>query len=234
MNGLVDIHSHFLYGLDDGAQSNTEMEAMLDTYYAQGVSEVVATVHMEPGLQPLPLEAVEQRLDEARQYCKSRNYDFRLYCGAEVLYSPVLEQYMYNHCLPTLANSRQVLLEFLPNISFKTMEKAVCMLENNGYQIILAHVERYPCLAQKENAYRLKQISQVLFQMNAGTILDDIGILKGYRIQKWLREDMIDLIASDAHNITSRSIRLQEAYVKIHRLYGKEKADKLLMTRAFV
>lgn len=234
MIGLIDSHSHFLYGVDDGAGSNAEMETMLDTYCAQGVSDVIATPHMMPGLQPFQSEVIEQRLLEARQYCKSRNYNIRLHCGAEVLFSPVLEQYMENHRLPTLANSGQILLEFLPNVSFEAMEKAVCLLENNGYRIILAHIERYRCLTQRKNAYRLKDKHQVMYQVNSSAILDDIWMLRGYMIKKWLREDMIDLIASDAHNMTSRPIRLKEAYLKIDRLYGKEKADRILMARVSV
>lgn len=52
MTGFTDIHSHFVYGVDDGAKTRADMEAMLDAAYADGVTSLFATSHMTPGISP--------------------------------------------------------------------------------------------------------------------------------------------------------------------------------------
>ena len=52
MRGFRDIHSHFLYGLDDGAQSRQDMERMLYAAYQDGIVHRYATPHALPGVAP--------------------------------------------------------------------------------------------------------------------------------------------------------------------------------------
>ena len=61
-----DIHSHFVYGMDDGAQTVQDMEAMLDAAVADGVGCLIATPHMTPGVHPFNEERFWRHLFEAR------------------------------------------------------------------------------------------------------------------------------------------------------------------------
>ena len=63
-----DIHSHFVYGMDDGAQTLENMEAMLDAAAADGVSRLIATPHMTPGVHQFNEERLWRHLSEARAY----------------------------------------------------------------------------------------------------------------------------------------------------------------------
>lgn len=146
MKGFTDIHSHFLYGMDDGARSRVQMEAMLDAAYADGISSLFATPHVTPGIYPLDNALLTQRLNEARRYCRSKGYHMNIYSGAEVLYTPALRNYVVNYRLPTLGDSDYVLMEFVPDIAFKELESALELMERHGYITVLAHIERYACL----------------------------------------------------------------------------------------
>lgn len=164
MEGFTDIHAHFLYGLDDGAKDHQEMEAMLDAAHADGIVNLFATPHVTPGIEPFCKVTIDDRLTEARSYCQKRDYQIRLYSGAEILYTPALEQYMTNHQLPSLGDEYHVLVEFVPNIEFVELEKAVLAFERYGYVPILAHVERYRCLYIGKRAEKLKRNHNVYLQ----------------------------------------------------------------------
>lgn len=222
-----DIHSHFVYGMDDGAQTMQDMEAMLDAAAADGVGKLIATPHMTPGVQPFNEERFRRHLAEARAYCQIRGYSLNLYAGAEVLYTPALESYMSRHTLPVLADSQHVLLEFAPSIAFEEILAAVDLLERNGYVPIIAHVERYKALAGL-NIYRLREQSSALYQVNCGTVIDGEGLFKGMQVRRWFRDEMIDYVASDSHNCRTRRTRMKNAYTILAKRFGAAYARRLV------
>lgn len=57
MSGFTDYHAHFIYGVDDGAQTREEMYAMLDAAAADGVRHLFATSHSTPGMEHFPQES---------------------------------------------------------------------------------------------------------------------------------------------------------------------------------
>ena len=222
-----DIHSHFVYGMDDGAQTMQDMEAMLDAAVADGVGSLIATPHMAPGVQPFNEERFWRHLLEARAYCQIQGYSLQLYGGAEILYTPALEHYMSSHALPTLANSQKVLLEFVPTISFAEITAAVDLLERNGYVPILAHMERYKALSGL-NIYRLKEQSSVRYQVNCSAVVDEEGLLKDMQLRKWFQDELIDYVASDSHNCRPCKAGMKNAFTILSKRFGAEYAKRLV------
>lgn len=227
MKGFTDIHSHFLYGIDDGARSQKEMEGMLDAAYTDGISSIFATPHITPGIYPLDYVLIRQRLAEASAYCHMKGYDIELHAGAEVLYTPAMERFAIEGWLPTLSDSSNVLLEFVPDIAFQEMEAAIDTLTRSGYRVILAHVERYDCLFHRSNIYRLKDKYGVQYQMNCGSVLKDKGFIKEYHMNLWLKREIVDFIATDSHDTDKRPSRMREAYAVLRRKYRKTYVDRL-------
>lgn len=227
MMKFSDIHSHFVYGMDDGAQTAQDMEAMLDAAVADGVGCLIATPHMTPGVHPFNEERFWRHLSEARAYCQIRGYSLRLYGGAEILYTPALEHYISRHDLPTLSNSQNVLLEFASTIPFAEITAAVDLLERNGYVPILAHVERYKALSGL-NIYRLKEQHSVLYQVNCSTVIDGEGLFKDMQLRRWFRDELIDYVASDSHNCRMRKTRMKSAFTILSKRFGVEYARRLV------
>ncbi len=223
---FCDIHSHFVYGMDDGARTQEEMEAMLDAAWADGVAELTATPHVTPGVYEFNVGRFHRHLNEARVYCQSRGYSMRLSPGAEILYTPALERYVVEHRLPTLGNSDHVLLEFAPEIAYREIEAAVGLLERNEYVPVLAHVERYSALSGAK-IYQLKERSSVLYQMNCRTVLEGGGLMQNMRTRKWLQDRLIDYIATDSHNCGSRKTCMKRAHSVLAERYGLKYANRL-------
>lgn len=228
MRGYLDIHSHFLYGIDDGAQTRFDMEVMLDAAHADGITSIFATPHVTPGLYPLNTDLVRVRLDEARAYCRLKRYQMDLYVGAEILFTPALERFAVEGQLPTLADSECILLEFVPDISYGEMESAIGVLERSGYDVIIAHIERYACLYRRNNAYRLKEKHEVRYQINCNSILKGRGLLKDHHIKKWLENEIIDFVATDSHDTEKRPSQMHVAHAALRQMYREAYADKLV------
>ena len=157
MSGFTDYHAHFVYGVDDGAQTREEMYAMLDAAAADGVRHLFATSHSTPGMERFPQEVYDRHLALARAYCTQKGYDLKLEHGSELLYTPAAGYAAAQHQLLTLGDTDWVLLEFVPNITAKEMEAALREITGAGYRILVAHIERYPCLAQHGLLARLHE-----------------------------------------------------------------------------
>ena len=230
MTKFSDIHSHFVYGMDDGAQTRKEMEAMLDAAWQDGVVELIATPHVTPGIRPFHEDRFQRHLEEARMYCRTCGYAITLYSGAENLYTPAMIRHAKDHCLVTMGNSHYVLLEFSSRISYDEIAEAVSLLERSGYIPVLAHVERYRALRGIQ-LRRLKEHSSVLCQINCASVIDGGDLLERFQVGRWLREELIDYIATDSHDCSRRPSRMTEAYTLLARRYGKDYAKRLMMSR---
>ncbi len=209
---LVDIHSHFVYGLDDGARTQQDMYDMLDAAYRDGISVLYATPHIVPGVRPFSEAIFQAHLEEARAYGDGKGYGMTLIPGAELLYTPAMHPYIEEQRLMTMGGTDQVLVEFTPEISYQELTETVDALERAGYIPILAHIERYQCLFRGQNLRKLKEHNDVRCQINANTLLTKQGFIRQQILNKWLRAELVDHVASDAHNTGSRPFRMQQAY----------------------
>ena len=227
MNGFTEIHGHFVYGVDDGAQTEEITTAMLDAAAEQGVTRIFATSHMTPGMELFPQERYDRHLEQARTYCTRKGYPITIYPGAELLYNPALEAYAREHSLPGLGGSEWVLLEYLPNVSAKELERGLAQIARCGYSVLLAHIERYACLEGHGLLKKLKETYPVKYQVNCSTVLEPGGFWRKRRIEGWFQKGLIDIVASDAHNTTSRPVKLKQTYERLEQQYGTRMAEQL-------
>lgn len=201
MTGFADIHSHFIYGVDDGPATAEDMYAMLDAAYENGIRQLYATSHVIPGMKAFAANLYREHLQQARIYCESRHYDIQLFEGAEILYTPQMAWYADSKQLPVLEGTRAVLIEFSPQIVFKDICAAVELLIRNGYKPIIAHVERYAFMMKPGAMSKLKRLYDVRYQVNAGTVLRRASFITSFKLNRWFKANLIDFIASDAHNV---------------------------------
>ena len=199
MSGFTDYHAHFVYGVDDGARTQEEMFAMLDAAAADGVTRLFATSHSTPGMEPFPRDVYQRHLDFARAYCAEKGYDLMLESGSELLYTPAAAYAAAEHSLITLGGTDWVLL---------------------------AHIERYPRLARSGALPRLKEQYGIRCQVNAATVLEG-GFFQRRKLDRWLKDGLVDAISSDAHNCTTRATRMQAAYERLCGMLGQPDADAL-------
>ena len=171
MRGFTDIHHHLLYGVDDGAQSLQMSLKMAQRAYRGGTRTIIATPHVTPGVEQIDEEKFHKRLEEIHAACRQAGMDLRLLLGAEILYTDMTCRLLSEGRVPTLAGTEYVLVEFMPGVRYDALYKALEGILRAGFLPVVAHVERYACLASSpRRAAMLKdELEGVLFQMNSST-----------------------------------------------------------------
>lgn len=225
---FTDIHQHLLYGLDDGAKSQQRMYEMLDLAAEEGIARIVATPHMTPGVLEFNSAQFLQALREAREYSQTRGLGIRIDPGCEVLYTDQTCRFLRDGRVPTLAGTDRVLVEFSPNVAFEKLSDALEQICICGYAPVVAHVERYACLVRDfRRTLRLKDELRIFYQMNCATVLERHGFAEKRFVRRMLREEQIDAIATDAHNITTRAAEILAATLALEETCSEDYIERL-------
>ena len=220
--GFVDIHCHSLAGVDDGAQSIEEMYKMLDIAYEDGIRTICFTPHIRhPWLDRKPSKLIEA-YSKASKYAKTLSDNLELYLGGELLYSSeMLDEYPEK--IVTLNETDVLLVEFLPDITFKEMVRNIGALHEEGYTCMLAHVERYRVLCSDIRAVAYHSDMGVYMQLNSRSILKPRSYKTKNFIRKLLKNELVDVVATDAHRSDRRQPNKPSGYYG--KYYGKN-SDK--------
>lgn len=226
-----DIHSHILYGTDDGPKTREEMFKTVDLAYKNGIRLICATPHFHPGYFGDNRESTARSYAVLTEYCDSKYPDIELFLGNELFYLPESIGWLKNGvCLP-MGNSRTVLVEFDVNSSEDYIAEAVDRILNVGYLPIIAHAERYRKLSMGR-IWAIKQ-NGALVQANAGVFNAGVLLLgEKRRLNMMLDDNLIDFVSSDTHGTTKRVPDIQSAYDYILKKCGREIADKLCYKNA--
>ena len=224
---FVDIHHHFVYGVDDGARSFEATKRLLRASYADGVREVIATPHVTPGEIRFPREVFLGRLEHAQVWCAAQGMDLRLRAGAEILYTDAAPRLLREGEVQTLAGSRFALLEFLPDDSEARLREAARRVGAQGFVPVFAHVERYRCLKRARQFEALRAHLGVRMQVNAATVVSGAGLLRGRLIMSLIRDGLIDYVASDSHDLAGRQTCMTRCYTRLAERFGEGTARAL-------
>ncbi|MBQ8617806.1 MAG: hypothetical protein IJ418_09915 [Clostridia bacterium] len=224
---FVDIHQHLVFDMDDGARSFEESKNMICLAYEQGVSHIIATPHCIPGVQEFHMERFKKNLQLINDWCREQKKPVSVHMGAEVYYTPHTVQWLTDGRVPTLASSNYILIEFSSNASYDEIVRASRKMTNAGYLPVLAHVERYRYLRNKKHLARLKEDYPVLIQMNADTFLRRNTIFEENWLRQVLEMELVDIVASDAHNTTNRLCQMSKCHSYFMKKYGQRVADQL-------
>lgn len=230
--GIIDIHTHILPGVDDGAQNMETSMEMLRESYRQGVRAVIATPHYVPHHWKTEPEQIKNLLEKMVKEVKKERLPLQLYPGQEIQYFDGMAEMLQAGKLLTLAGSRYVLTEFLPLSPWSQIRGAVRKLTLAGYKPVLAHVERYQCLREPGHLEEVRNEGAYL-QMNYGS-LTDTGHFWNLRERadcSWCRRTLlaghIHFLGTDMHGIHHRVPNSEQALAWIQKKGGGSLARKL-------
>ncbi|SER47137.1 CpsB/CapC family capsule biosynthesis tyrosine phosphatase [Lachnobacterium bovis] len=228
LEGFIDIHSHILPGVDDGARNLEMAEKMIEMALEDGIIGLVLTPHIKAPRYLLPEEEIVSKFEELKEIVRSKYPQMHLYLGGEFyFYSSILEE--SPHIIRTINKTDYVLVEFSPMISYDEMLRAFQKLKACGYDVILAHVERYEVLRKDlEKVEHVKGMG-VLIQMNANTIYKPNDREHKKFMKKVLKEELIDLVATDAHDLNDRKPNLSKAANYVVKKIGMDYAQDIFM-----
>lgn len=226
---FVDIHTHLLPGVDDGAASTDEAVGMLKLAYEAGTRKIVATPHMFFEMfGNFDFVAIRDRfdvfvgeLDEYREKLPFLN-EMQVYLGAENYASPELFEALEQGCVLSLNGSRYLLVEVPILLPFSQIENVVARVFAAGYTPVLAHAERYGGV--QEDPSRLVPFWERggVVQVNGDSLLGGWGSKAQKSARKLLAEGIVDVIASDGHRLARRTPALDKALRWLESQFGEE------------
>lgn len=226
MCGIIDMHSHILPGIDDGSASVQESIAMLQAEADQGIETVVATPHFYPRYDTP--EAFLQKRDRAETELLSamgmKNGLPEVHIGAEVYFFRGISE---SDFLPqlTIRGKHCILIEMppapWPEVCYQELE---AIWRRRGITPVIAHIDRYIAPFRTHKIPQRLQQLPVLVQANASFFLDKQTRRMAL---KMLRQDQIQLLGSDCHNMDHRPPRLGSAVQLIETQLGKESLERI-------
>ena len=224
---MKDLHSHILYGIDDGSKTLDESIAILRQAYDNGVTDIVLTPHY---IKNSKYNATNQEkrkiLRELKKELVNNNININLYLGNEVYITD--ESISLRKEISTINNSRYILIELPLNIKYTLVEEVISKLKDKKLIPVIAHPERYIAYYKDYNFFNKLIKMGCLLQGNVGSIYGRYGKKSKKMIIELLKRDMICCFGSDIHhssdNIYSKNI--YESLFKIVR--SKRKVDILL------
>ncbi|MEM1247448.1 MAG: CpsB/CapC family capsule biosynthesis tyrosine phosphatase [Acidobacteriota bacterium] len=229
---MIDIHSHVLPGIDDGAASLEEAAEMCRRALADGCTAIFATPHVHHPQWP------EQSLDEHRRLRSALQarlgLEIRVCGGAELRvdshYFDVLDRLASDHEGLLLADSSYLLIEFDwapvgPNPRSVVHETLLA-----GYRPIVAHPELYDWLRDPPDLLPKLVERGARLQVTAASLVGNYGRTARIAALRLLDANLVHFVASDCHNLTHRPPGLSEARKLVAKRYGDEHARRLFET----
>ena len=137
-SGLIDIHSHILYGVDDGASSREVSIEMLREAARQGVTDIIATPHYRQGMFSYPPKKIFSHYQELRR--EAHKVGIRLSLGCEYFVDGDIYENLEKGRVPTLAGTRYVLTEYAPEAAYSMVQVFSQNLLRQGYIPVIATI----------------------------------------------------------------------------------------------
>ncbi|MBR3138445.1 hypothetical protein IKG38_00260 [Candidatus Saccharibacteria bacterium] len=227
---MIDIHSHILPGVDDGARNFVESVEIIRELAGQGVTDIIATPHfMYESSYVFSRYDNSRLLQQLKKHLVTEGINVRVYLGNEIFIDKDILPLFKKRRISSLAGSKYLLVELPLNEEFPNYEDYLQELMDNGYTVVLAHPERYYIL--KNDYEKAKALYEMgcLFQCNLGSITGKYGSEAKKLVKKYAKDKMIFAFGNDAHR-PGRSSYIQAALKKLSKYYKETELKKILET----
>ncbi len=227
---MIDIHSHFLPGIDDGAPTMLDGIDILKCLSRQDVTDVIATPHfvnessyMSPRSDNLKL------LDQMKELVANEGININLYLGNEIYIDSKILELLDKGMISSLADSKYLLVEFPLDDEFPNYDDYLAELINSGYKVILAHPERYTIMQEDYDIITSLHEIGVLFQCNLRSLIGKYGKSAQKLVRRLMKDKLVFTFGSDIHRAMSNDDLLL-AKSKLNKYYDKSEIKKLLVS----
>ncbi len=228
---MYDLHSHLLPGIDDGSPDYETSLAMARAFVAQGVRCVACTPHIMPGLYANSGPQIKRAIAELQRRLDDDGVPLTLVSGADNHIAPDFVAGLRSGHLLAIADSSYVLVEPPHHIAPARLEDLFFDILVAGYVPVLTHPERLSWIESKYGVILDLAAKGVWMQITSGSVRGKFGPRPRYWAERMLREGLVHILASDAHNTTSRRPDLADGRAKAEEIVGAEEATHLAVTR---
>ncbi|MGD9677481.1 MAG: tyrosine-protein phosphatase [Vulcanibacillus sp.] len=221
---MIDIHSHILPGIDDGAKDWSESIKMAENATLNGIRKLIATPHHQNGVYLNNKIKVGKLIDEFNSILQSRKIPIKVFPGNETqIYGDFVNDLINGQFFTLNDNKRYVFVELPSNEVPRSAEQVIFEIQLAGYIPIIPHPEKNEDI--RNNPLKLYQLVKkgALTQITSSSLL---GIFNK-EVQKFtfqlIDNNLTHLIATDTHKADGdRGFNLKEAYDMLETYVGED------------
>ncbi|GIW93689.1 MAG: exopolysaccharide biosynthesis protein [Pirellulaceae bacterium] len=227
---FVDIHSHFLPEIDDGARSWEESLEMARIAVADGIRRIIVTPHQLGVYQDNSAQTIIDKTRQFQRLLHEHAIGLEVLPGADVrVEADLVERIKSGDVLTLGGHGKHVLLE-LPHEMYVPIEGLVASLLQIGVVPILSHPERNEGIIDQPKLLEPLLRLGCLMQVTAGSLLGAFGP-DAERTSRWLASRRwIHFLATDAHRADSRRPLMRRAWQRLTELTDQVYANQVCST----
>src|SRR2546421_1832663 len=205
---MIDLHSHILPGLDDGARSYDDSREIAAAAVAEGVTAIAATPHVR-GDYPTRAARMEFGVAELRRFLQAERIDLAVLYGAEIEIQRLWEIPPEELMRLTLAHSKRYVLLEMPYRGWpRSLSAALSLLRAQGLTAIIAHPERNPEVQDRPGRMTEVVREGALLQITSASLDGRLGRASKAPPHRFLDLGLGHLPPSDPHGPHGRAIAL--------------------------
>lgn len=219
---MIDIHSHILPGIDDGAKTEADSIAMAKAAVNEGISAIVATPHHLNGSFNNTRENILTYTIIINNLFEQENIPLKVIPGQETRINGDMIADLEKGELLTINHSKYLFVELPSNHVPQYTGQMLFDIQVAGYIPVIVHPERNSELIEHPN--RLYEFIRkgALSQVTAGSVIGKFGKEIQKVSHQLIQANLTHFIASDAHNTTTRGFWMQEAFEEVKDKYGTD------------
>lgn len=220
-----------LPSIDDGAQNLETALRMAEMAVEDGITTTACTPHIYPGLYENTANGIRKAATKFQQELIKADIPLKITYGADVQIIPELLEGLDNGRIPTLHNSRYFLFEpphhILPPGLMDLIHDALA----SGYVPIITHPERLTYIEAKYDLFVEAAQKGAWIQLTAGSLTGHFGRHIQKVTERFIKDGITHLLATDAHNLGNRAPNLSKARDAAAVLVGLEEANRMVNDR---
>lgn len=230
---MIDLHSHILPGIDDGARSLDISLQMAQQAVDSGVRHMVCTPHIHKGYFDNTLNTIRHAFNEFQKAIADASIPLSLSYAAEVRVNELIPIWYKQQEFPFLGeyNGKRILLLEMPHSHIpQGLEVLIKWLLKNNVQPLIAHPERNRELLAEQHKFSWLQRQGCMFQVTAGALTGRFGDKVEDFALSMMRNKAFHVVASDTHDLVRRPNDMQAAY-EVVSTFSDDFAQETFVTR---
>jgi protein-tyrosine phosphatase len=218
---MIDIHCHILPGIDDGAKTFEDSINMAKKAVSEGIQTIIATPHHRNGTYDNTKSEIIPLVSKLNETFKKESINLEVLPGQECrIYGEILEDYHNGEILPLNIDTQYMFIEFPSSTVPRYAERLFYDIQVEGMIPVIVHPERNAELIERpDKLYKLVK-NGAATQLTASSLVGYFGKNIQKFSQQIIEANLTHFIASDAHNVNSRSFKMEEAMDYIEKKYG--------------